>query len=94
MLSKWLGRESSEYVRCFSAAHIENPDAALKMVWNRLDECYSSPEVIKSALFKKLGSFPRISGKDNLKLRELRDLLMEMLLAKEDGYLVTVAIPN
>lgn len=65
------GRESSEHVRRLRAVHIGNADAALKMIWNRLDEYYSSPEVIKSALFKKLDSFPRISGKDNLKLREL-----------------------
>ncbi len=91
MLSKWLGRESSEYVRHLRAVHIGNPEAALKMVWNRFDECYSSPEVIESALFKKLDSFPRISGKDNLKLRELGDLLMEMLSAKEDGYLPGLA---
>ncbi len=91
LLSKWLGKESSEYVRRLRAVHIGNPDTALKMVWNRLDECYSSPEVIESALFKKLDSFPRISGKDNLKLRELGDLLMELLSAKEDGYLPGLA---
>lgn len=91
LLSKWLGKESSEYVRRLRAVHIGNPDTALKMVWNRLDECYSSPEVIESALFKKLDSFPRISGKDNLKLRELGDLLMELLSAKDDGYLPGLA---
>ncbi len=91
LLSKWLGKESSEYVRRLRAVHIGNPDTAFKMVWNRLDECYSSPEVIESALFKKLDSFPRISGKDNLKLRELGDLLMELLSAKEDGYLPGLA---
>lgn len=91
LLSKWLGKESSEYVRRLRAVHIGNPHMALKMVWNRLDECYSSPEVIESALFRKLDSFPRISGKDNLKLRELGDLLMELLSAKEDGYLPGLA---
>ncbi|XP_077385858.1 uncharacterized protein LOC144023832 [Festucalex cinctus] len=86
LLSKWLGKESSEYVRRIRAVHVGNSDAALQMTWKRLDECYNAPEVIENALFKKLDSFPRISNKDNLKLRELGDLLMELLSAKEDGY--------
>lgn len=58
------------------------------MTWDRLDECYGAPEVIGSSLFEKLDSFPKISKKDNRKLRELGDLgLMELLSAKEDGYL-------
>lgn len=61
--------------------------ATLKMTWDRLDECYGAPEIIESSLFEKLDSFPKISKKDNRKLRELGDLLMELLSAKEDGYL-------
>lgn len=86
LLSKWLGKESAEYVRCLRAVHISNPQAALKMTWERLDECYSAPEVIESAHFKKLDNFPKIINKDNHKLRDLGDLLTELLSAKEDGY--------
>lgn len=55
------------------------------MTWDRLDECYGAPEVIESSLFEKLDSFPKISKKDNRKLRVLGDLLMELLSAKEDA---------
>ncbi len=57
------------------------------MVWDRLNQCYAAPEIVESSLFSKLDNFPRISNKDNSKLRELGDLLLELQSAKEDGYL-------
>lgn len=57
------------------------------MIWSRLEESYGSPEAIESALFSKIENFPRISNKENHKLRELGDLLFELQAAKEDGYL-------
>lgn len=87
LLTKWLGKESSKYVRRLRSVHIGNPAAALQMVWTRLNEVYCSPEAIEQALLEKLDSFPKISSRDHSKLRELGDLLMELLSAKEDGYL-------
>ncbi len=87
LLAKWLGKESSEYVKRFRSVHINNPKLALQMVWDRLNQCYAAPEIVESALFSKLDNFPRISNKDNSKLRELGDLLLELRSAKEDGYL-------
>lgn len=87
LLSKWLGKESSEYVKRMRAVHVGNQEAALKVTWDRLEECYGASEVIERALFSKLDSFPKISNRENLKLRELGDLLMELLSAKEDGSL-------
>lgn len=43
--------------------------------------------MIESTLFKRLDNFPHLSPKDNVKLRELADLLMEILAAKGDSYL-------
>ncbi|XP_061128960.1 uncharacterized protein LOC133150443 isoform X1 [Syngnathus typhle] len=91
LLSKWLGKESSEHVRRLRAVNIGNPNAALRTAWERLDECFGAPEVIENALFAKLDNFPRISNKDSQKLRELGDLLKELLSAKEDGYLSGLA---
>ncbi|XP_074518426.1 uncharacterized protein LOC141784488 [Halichoeres trimaculatus] len=53
------------------------------MVWQRLEECYGTPEVIEEALLKKLELFPKLSNKDNVKLRELGDILMELECAKD-----------
>lgn len=44
------------------------------MVWQRLEECYGSPEVTEDALLRKLEEFPRLTIKDNVKLRELSDV--------------------
>lgn len=87
LLVKWLGKESSDHVRRIRAAYVSDPEAALHLCWTRLQECYANPEVIESALFKRLDSFPRLSSKENIRLRELSDPLMELLSAKADKYL-------
>ncbi|XP_057207743.1 uncharacterized protein LOC130565176 [Triplophysa rosa] len=91
LLVKWLGKESSDHVKRIRAVYVTNPQAALQLSWRRLQECYATPEVIESALFKRLDNFPRLSPKDNVKLRELADLLIEILIAKGDAYLPGLA---
>ncbi len=87
LMTKWLGKESGEMVKRIRSVHVSNPNLALHKAWERLRECYAAPEVIERSLFQRLDSFPRFSAKDHTKLRELRDLLMEIQGAKEDGYL-------
>ncbi|XP_057709361.1 uncharacterized protein LOC130927495 [Corythoichthys intestinalis] len=87
LLSKWLGVESSQQAKRIRAVHILNPEAGARMVWQRLEESYGSPEVIEDALLKKVEQFPRLSNKDNAKLRELSDILLVLECAKEDGAL-------
>ncbi|KAE8297970.1 hypothetical protein D5F01_LYC02453 [Larimichthys crocea] len=41
LLVKWLGKESSEHIKRIRAAHATNPQAALELSWNRLEECYA-----------------------------------------------------
>ncbi len=91
LLTKWLGKDSSEHVRRIRSIHVSDPSAALVMAWNRLTECYGAPEMIEKALFKKLDAFPKVSNRDYAKLRELGDLLMELQAAKDDGYLPGLA---
>ncbi|RXN31543.1 hypothetical protein ROHU_004747 [Labeo rohita] len=91
LLVKWLGKESSDHVRRIRAVYVTNPQAALQMSRTRLHECYATPEVIERALFTRLDNFLRLSPKDNVKLRELADLLMEILAAKGDAYLPGLA---
>ncbi|KAI7808136.1 hypothetical protein IRJ41_016509 [Triplophysa rosa] len=87
LMTKWLGRESSNHVKRQRSVYITNPFIALMKVWERLQECYAAPEIIEKALFERLDNFPRVSGKEQVKLRELPDLLMEVQCAKEDDYL-------
>lgn len=87
LMTKWLGPESGNHVKRIRSVHVNNPSLALKKAWDRLHECYAAPEMIEKSLFHRLDSFPRLNNKDNVKLRELGDLLLEIQGAKEDGYL-------
>ncbi|XP_061908363.1 uncharacterized protein LOC133653277 isoform X1 [Entelurus aequoreus] len=87
LLTKWLGRESSEHVKRIRSVHVANPAVGLQLVWERLEECYGSPEVIERSLFKRLEDFPKLSNKEPTKLRELGDLLSELNAAKSEDYL-------
>lgn len=90
LLTKWLGKESSCHVRTIRQVHVNHPSAALNHAWRRLSKLYAASEVLEKA-FKKLDTFPKIASKDHVRLRELGDLLMELLSAKEDGYLPGLA---
>lgn len=87
LLVKWLGRESSEHARRIKSVHIRHPEAGLEMAWERLEECYGTPEAIERALFARLENFPKIANRDSQKLRDLADLLLEIEAAKEDRFL-------
>ncbi|XP_036818356.1 uncharacterized protein LOC118944195 [Oncorhynchus mykiss] len=91
LITKWLGAESSEQANRIRSVHIFNATAGLNMVWQRLEECYGRPEVIENALLKKIYDFPKLANKDNHKLRELGDILLELECAKVEGYLPGLA---
>ena len=84
LLVKWPGKECVEHAKTTRAVHPNNSEKDLKIVWTRLKECYSSLEIIKETLFKRI-DFPKIANRDSSKLREFNDLLMKLQSAKEDG---------
>lgn len=86
LLTKRLGDESSQHAKCLRAVYINNPSFGLAKVWERLQECYGSPEALEKALFDRLERFPRITNKDPHQLRDLGDLLLEIDSAKSEGY--------
>lgn len=91
LLLKWLGKESAEQVEQIRAIHIHRPEAGLAMAWDRLDQTYGSAEAIENALFKRVDSFPKITGRDGFKLTKLSDLLMELQSAKVEGDLPSLS---
>lgn len=70
---------------------IGHPSAALRLIWTRLEKRYGAPEAIEKALFAKLNNFPSISNRDNHRLSELADLVLELEVAKQDSYLQGLA---
>ncbi|XP_071986245.1 uncharacterized protein [Engystomops pustulosus] len=88
LLVKWLGDESTEHAKRIRDININYPSRGLDMLWERLNECYGSSEMIEESLFKRLEDFPKISNKSFHKLRELSDLLTELQVAKSEGDLL------
>ncbi|PIK48185.1 hypothetical protein BSL78_14928 [Apostichopus japonicus] len=87
LLIKWLGGKSSLHAKRLRSAQVTNPQVGLDMVWQRLDECYGAPEVVEQALLRKVDDFPKMNTKDNTKIRELGDVLLELECAMRDGTL-------
>ncbi|KAK2838870.1 hypothetical protein Q7C36_013684 [Tachysurus vachellii] len=86
LLVKWLGPKSNQQAKRISAAQINDATEALNMIWQRLEDTYGAPEVIEHTLFQKVENFPKITARDASKLTELGDLLLELQLAKAEGY--------
>jgi hypothetical protein len=49
-----------------------------------LDERFGVPEMVEAAIKERLSSFPRIGNKDNKKLYELVDIMIEISELNED----------
>ncbi|XP_073435740.1 uncharacterized protein [Dendrobates tinctorius] len=92
LLIKWLGKDSAEHAKRIRDICINHPSRGRALIWERLDECFGSPEVIENTLFKRVEDFPKISNKGYQKLRELGDLLMELQVAKSEGDLPGLAL--
>ncbi|XP_077080710.1 uncharacterized protein LOC143733040 [Siphateles boraxobius] len=87
LLTKWLSGESLQHALRIRAVHMNNPQAGLQRLWQRLDKSYGSPEVVEASLFQRLQTFPKISNKDAHLLQELADLLLELEYAQSENYL-------
>ena len=84
LLIKWLGVDSKKHALSIKACNTNNPTKGLQKIWERLENRYGSPEIIHSAVVKKLNDFPKIGPKDNEKLFHLADILGEIEFLKED----------
>jgi hypothetical protein len=51
---------------------------SLQRIYDRLQERYGRPEMVESAMKRKLNSFPTLTNKDNVKLYDLLDILTEI----------------
>lgn len=87
LLTKWLSGESLQHTLRIRAVHVNNPQADLQRLWQRLDKSDGSPEVVEASLFQRLQTFPKISNKDAHLLQELADLLLELEYAQSESYL-------
>ena len=84
LLIKWLGPESSKKAVSLRSANASNPQRGLERIWERLEDRYSSPEMVQALLHRKLASFPKLSNKDNRSLYDLADIVAEIESIKEN----------
>lgn len=68
LLNQWLGKDSAQHIRRIRNIIIKCPETGLKMIWERLEECYGSAKAIEDALFKKVDDFPKITSRGYQKL--------------------------
>ena len=78
LLVKWLGPESSKSAKSIRAANAHDLPRGLQRIYDRLQERYGRPEMVESAMKRKLNSFPTLTNKDNVKLYDLLDILTEI----------------
>lgn len=68
LLTKWLGPESSMQAKRIRSVHAHYTIAGVRMLWQRLEECYGSPEVIENEIVENWRSFQTFlieMGKDS-----------------------------
>ncbi|KAK3107001.1 hypothetical protein FSP39_004706 [Pinctada imbricata] len=85
LLIKWLGTESKRFATSMKTANPKDPQRAVRLIWQRLQERYGSPELVEAALKSKLEKFPVLTSSDSKRLYELADILAEIASAKEDS---------
>ena len=78
LLIKWLGPDSSRFAKSIRAANTHDPATGLQRIYERLEERYGRPEMVESALKRKIVTFPTITNKDCVKLYDLLDILTEV----------------
>ncbi|XP_052761778.1 uncharacterized protein LOC128204401 [Mya arenaria] len=84
-----LGSESQIWAESIHSANASNPEHGLELIWERLDNCYGSPEKVEASLKLRIRKFPQLTNKDNKRLYELSDLLLEVFSVKKDPQFAT-----
>ena len=78
MLSKWLGPTSRKYAESSRNSNMADPARGVKLLWERLDRCYGTPEEIEASLIRRLNSFDPITYGTPKRYYDLLDLLAEI----------------
>lgn len=84
LIIEYTTNESKSLVQGLRNAYIKNPEEGLIEVWRKLGERFGSNAVVTQVHLDKVNSFPRIGSRENKRLQEFGDLLLEMQCAKND----------
>lgn len=85
LLIQWLGNTSSAtQAKSIRNANASNQGRGLQRIWDRLQDRFDNPEVVESAIKRKLAKFPKLGNKDSTKLYELFDIVSEIEFLEEN----------
>ena len=85
LIIEYTSNESRKLAQRLRNAYINNPSDGVAILWQKLRQRYGSDTVITEVYLNKMNDFPKIGYRDNKKLQELGDLLLELQCAKTDG---------
>ena len=85
LLIEYTTNESKKLTQKLRNAYIDKPKKGVTEVWAKLGERYGSNIVLTKAHLDKLTNFPKIGLKDNKKLQEFGDVVLELQCAKDNG---------
>lgn len=71
LLIRWLGPDSGRHAKTIRSSLSSDPTWGVAKIWERLDERFGAPEMVEAAI-KEIGN------KDNKKLYELVDIMIEI----------------
>ncbi|XP_061169198.1 uncharacterized protein LOC133178524 [Saccostrea echinata] len=78
LLIQNLGMKSKQQALNIRSANPHDPSRALRLIWERLDSKFGSPESIESSLKNRVAAFPTLKNSNRSELFELADILMEI----------------
>ncbi|CAG2239413.1 unnamed protein product [Mytilus edulis] len=89
LLIKYLGPSSKQHAQNRRCANAHNPATAVRLIWERLDSRFGSPEIIESSLHSRIVNFPKLSNNNRKELYELADLVAEIESIRKDEKFAT-----
>ncbi|XP_056021020.1 uncharacterized protein LOC130054629 isoform X1 [Ostrea edulis] len=95
MLIKWLGPISTKYAESTKNSNMTDPARGVRLLWERLDRCYGTPEEIEASLLQRLNEFKPITWDEPRRYYDLVDLLSEIeSLQNNERYRTQLAVFN
>lgn len=89
LLIRWLGPDSARHAKTIRSSLGSDPSQGVKRLWERMEERFGAPEMVE-AIKHKLNSFPRLGNKENKKLYELVDIMIEIESLMENPHYSTL----
>ena len=92
LLIKYLGPSSKKHAQNIRSANANYAATAVRLIWERLDSRFGSPEMIESSLHSRIVNFPKLTNNQRKELYELADLAAEIeSIRKDERFYTTFA---